>query len=119
MWLVLAGLAVRLLPSPRTTQLLGAPTPAAPLAPAGRPDPKAWRIGHMVSRVAGILPWQPVCLPQALATRAMLRRRGFAARSHLGVTGTAPFAAHAWVSVDGFVVVGGPVGHATEVAAFR
>lgn len=116
--LVLAQVAVKLLSGPRTTRLLGSPQPAAPLVRSARLDPVAWRMGHMVSRVARLLPSHPVCLPQALATRAMLRRRGFAARSHLGVTGTQPLEAHAWVSVDGFVVVGGPVAHVTEIAAF-
>jgi Transglutaminase-like superfamily len=49
----------------------------------------------------------------------MLRRRGIPALSHLGVADAAPLAPHAWVSVNGHVVVGGPVDHAIELAAFR
>ncbi len=49
----------------------------------------------------------------------MLRRRGIASAGHLGVVGTAPLSAHAWVTVRGRVVQGGPVTHATEVALLR
>ena len=49
----------------------------------------------------------------------MLRRRGVACVAHLGVTGTEPFAAHAWITVRGTVVQGGPVRKAVEVARLR
>ncbi len=64
-------------------------------------------VGWAVTRAAGALPWHPSCLRQALAARRMLRRRGIPAEIHLGTTGTAAFAAHAWVVVGGRVVVGG------------
>ena len=66
-----------------------------------------------------MLPWRPNCLPQAIATRAMLRRRRIACDAHLGVLSTSPFEAHAWITVRGHVVQGGPVTGATEVAALR
>lgn len=75
-------------------------------------------MGRAVERVARVLPWRPKCLPQAIATRWMLRRRGISSVGHLGVTDTQPMAAHAWVTVSGAVVQGGPVAHATEVAQF-
>ncbi len=116
--LLAAQIAVALLPQARITRLLGRPSPATPLLRTGRVDPVAWRMGHMVARVARGLPTHPVCLPQALAASTMLRRRGFAPRSHLGITGTQPLTAHAWVSVDGHVVVGAGVGPVTELATF-
>ena len=116
--LVAADIAVRLLPSPRTTGLLGTPSrqPAAP-DPAGGAA-QAIRVGRMVERAAAALPWHPVCLPQALATRWLLRRRGIACMSHLGVVSTQPFSTHAWVTVGGTVVQGGGVEVAADIAAF-
>src|SRR5947208_2523981 len=76
--LTVATLAVRLLSSPRTTRLLGRPAPPDIERPRGRAGVEARRVGHAVERVARVLPWRPVCLPQALATRWMLRRRAIA-----------------------------------------
>lgn len=75
-------------------------------------------VGRAVTRVARRLPWHPACLPQAVATRAMLRRRGIECVSHVGVVRTEPFQAHAWVTVNGCVVQGSPITHATELARF-
>ena len=97
--------------------MLGTPGAAAPSHP-GPPGAEALLVGRAVARVAHHLPWHPTCLPQALATRAMLRRRGIPCVSHLGVIRTEPFEAHAWVTVNDRVVQGGPIGHATEVARF-
>ena len=73
----------------------------------------------MVERVARILPWRPRCLPQAIATRRMLNRRMITNRGHLGVVGTAPLSTHAWVTVDGAVVQGGPISHVRELCSFE
>ena len=117
--LAVAQVAIRVLPASRVSRLMGRPFPAHPRAPAAPPPAAVRRVGVAVHRVARVLPWRPTCLPQAVATAAMLRRRGVAAWSHLGITATAPLEAHAWVTVNGHVVIGGPVAHATEVAAFR
>ncbi len=115
--LVVADLAVRVLPAPRTTKLLGSPGP--PVVPAADSrNAEGRRVGRAVERVARALPWHPVCLPQAIATRWLLRRRGIPCVSHLGVVDTRPFSAHAWVTVDGSTVVGGGVSTAGEVARF-
>lgn len=115
---VIADVAVHLLPSGRTSRLLG----NLESPPRDVPDPdaelQARRIGRAVEGVAGRLPWHPVCLPQAIATRWLLKRRGIPCSSHLGVTGRAPLAAHAWVTVGDHVVQGGHVTDATEVARF-
>lgn len=70
----------------------------------------AWSVETM-----GAKPWmKALCLPRALAAQAMLRRRGILSRLYLGVTcdeGT--LAAHAWVEVNGEVIVG-----ATEAPRF-
>lgn len=119
--LALASVAVRLVPDSRTARLLGTPVPAQagehPRAPAARAE--AQRVGRAVAGVARVLPWRPVCLPQAIATRAMLRRRSIPATCHLGMLPGTPRAAHAWVSVDGVVVQGGPLRDITELARLR
>lgn len=76
-------------------------------------------MGRAVERVARVLPWQPACLPQAIATKAMLRWRGIRSESHLGIVREGTVGAHAWTTVGGTVVQGGPVSHVTELALFR
>ena len=117
--LMVAGVAVRVLGASRTTRLLGHPTPGAQRDSGTPAGPDARRIGRAVERVSRVLPWRPVCLPQAIATRAMLRRRGVPCDSHLGVMKTDPVTAHAWVTVGGTVVQGAPVDHVKELAVFR
>ena len=55
-----------------------------------------------------------LCLPRALATHAMLRRRGIASRLCLGVARErGNLAAHAWVEIGNDKIVG-----ATEADGF-
>ena len=116
--LSVASLGIRLRGAPHVNRLLG--VPAGPSrGPEGSPDRRACTVAKAVTRVAALLPWRPTCLPQAIATRSMLRRRGIDCETHLGIVSTAPFSAHAWVSVDGVVVQGGPVPHITEIATLR
>jgi hypothetical protein len=117
--LTAASVAARVAGSSRTTRLLGLPAAGHEAESELPADPEVRRVGSAVERVARILPWHPVCLPQAIATRAMLRRRGVACVSHLGVYGSSPVTAHAWITVGGTVVQGGPVGHVKELALFR
>ncbi|MGA1052030.1 MAG: lasso peptide biosynthesis B2 protein [Ilumatobacteraceae bacterium] len=79
---------------------------------------RARRIGGIVTRVARTLPWKPTCLRQSLATRAMLTRRGIDATIHLGIADVATMDAHAWVTVDGWTVVGRLPRTFTAVASF-
>jgi hypothetical protein len=51
-----------------------------------------------------------------MAARGMLRRRGIPGELHLGIASTAPLSAHAWLTVGGHVVQGGPVRHFTPLA---
>jgi Transglutaminase-like superfamily len=116
--LAAASVAIRVLSRQRITRLLGRPVSPEVLVP-GPPAREARAVGRAVERVAARLPWHPPCLPQAIATRWMLRRRGIGCEAHLGVTGTDPLEAHAWITVCGVVVQGGPIRHATEVALLR
>ena len=108
---------------PEISALLGTPhatsSPEAPVSAESSPDSRAARVGRAVERVARVLPWRPPCLPQAIATRRMLRRRHISSRGHLGVVGTAPLSTHAWVTVHGAVVQGGPLPHVEELCFFE
>ena len=117
--LAAAGIAIRLIPSRRMIWLLGRGERPDAGAAAGAAGADARRVGFAVERVAALLPWHPVCLPQAVATRWMLTRRGIPNEAHLGVVSTSPFSAHAWVTVDGAVVQGGRVAEPTPLATFR
>ena len=116
--LSVARLAIRLMSAPRVHRLLGVPGDPSG-EPEGSPGKRAATVARAVTRIATLLPWQPSCLPQAIATRWMLRRRGIRCETHLGIVSTAPFSAHAWVSVEGVVLQGGPVRHITEIATLR
>jgi hypothetical protein len=90
------------------------------------------KIGHAVERVARHLPWAALCLPQALAARAMLGRRGIPATVHFGMAlsdeettdqdvtvGGRRMLAHAWVTVGETGVVGAPAaGRFAVIARF-
>lgn len=118
LYLSAASLGVRVVSARRVTRLLGVPVEksAGPIAP---PGPDARRVARAVRLLADRLPWHPACLPQATATRWMLRRRGISCETHLGIADTSPFEAHAWVTVRGAVVQGGPVAHLAEIATLR
>jgi Transglutaminase-like superfamily len=66
------------------------------------------RIAWAVTRASRYLP-AATCLTQALAAQVLLRRRGLAAKLHLGVGRDEDerFVAHAWVESQGRIVVGG------------
>ena len=55
-----------------------------PQQPLGR------AVGWMVRRVARRLPFQALCLPQAMAAQWMLRRRGVPGRLRVGVRRSSP-----------------------------
>jgi len=92
-------------------------------ADGGSREPAVWRrarpIARCVDRVADRLPWRPACLPRALATRTMLRRRGIPCELHLGIMGTRPLAAHAWVTVGGLAIQRGGTRGITALATLR
>ena len=67
-------------------------------------------VGGVVRSVARRLPFETLCLPQAMAAHWMLRRRGVACRLWIGVrrrTPERPLDYHAWLTVDGESVIGG------------
>jgi hypothetical protein len=74
----------------------------------------AWAIGAAARRA----PWRSECLEQAIAAKAMLRRRGVASTLYLGMARD-PVGAHAWVRVGDVNVTGGrDVARYAVVASF-
>ncbi|MBO9713962.1 lasso peptide biosynthesis B2 protein [Sphingomonas sp.] len=88
------------------------PRVAAHRAPAG-PDAQAYaeRVSWAVTRAALHVPFRAVCLPQAIAAHAMLRRRGVASAVHFGAMkgASSGIDAHAWLDAAGVEVTGYPV----------
>ncbi len=128
LWLLLARLALIVIPFPRLARHMGtftAPTEARALqgAPAqGSKDADiATEVSWAVTRSARYLPFKAVCLPQAMAARIMLKRRGVASVMHFGAAKgkDKPLNAHAWLDAAGVEVTGYPVAKGfAEIACF-
>ena len=74
-----------------------------------------------MTRAARYVPFKAVCLPQAMAARVMLKRRGVKSVMHFGAAkGTdKPLDAHAWLDAAGVEVTGYPVAeNFAEIACF-
>lgn len=120
--LIRASLQLAIVPASRKVGLVGTRLPDEDRAPGGAPDDdqlgEAVRIGRAVEAASSRLPWHPMCLAQALATRRLLDRAGITSTVTLGARTDGGFAAHAWVTVGSRIVVGGGAGTFTPVARF-
>lgn len=99
----LARLVVRTIPFRHIAPLL------ARAPETGRRDEAlAARVREAVETAARNAPWNAVCLPQAMAAKAMLARRGCGSSFHLGANydGRGKLIAHAWLEAGGTVIVG-------------
>jgi hypothetical protein len=79
------------------------------------------RVRMAVTAAARNVPWNAVCLPQAMAAKAMLARRGCGSRFHLGAgfDTHGELIAHAWLTAGGTVVVGSAgIASVTPIAQF-
>jgi transglutaminase superfamily protein len=126
-YLFAARLALIFVPFPRLARRLGTfvpPAEARASVPAGSTPEQtrlAAEIGWAVTRAARYVPFNAVCLPQAMAARVMLKRRGVASVMHFGAAkGTEkPLDAHAWLDAAGVEVTGYPVAKTfAEIACF-
>ena len=127
--LLLASRAVlKFMPFPKLARRLGTAVPPddarvrAAHARAAAPDAEiALEVGWAVTRASRHVPFEAVCLPQAIAARVMLTRRGVVSVMHFGArTGRdKPLDAHAWLDAAGVEVTGYPVeASLAEVACF-
>ena len=74
-----------------------------------------------MKRAARHVPFKAVCLPQAMAGKMMLRRRGVVSVLSFGlaVDQAGDFEGHAWLAAAGVKVTGFPVAEEfTEIACF-
>ena len=127
-WLWLARLALIVIPFPRLARRLGkfvTPTVARNLQKKSKrlqDDARcAEEVGWAVTRSARYVPFKAVCLPQAMAARMMLKRRGVASVLHFGAAKgkEKPLDAHAWLDAAGVEVTGYPVAKGfAEIACF-
>jgi Transglutaminase-like superfamily len=127
-WLLLARLSLMFVSFPRLARRLGTVVaPADVHAAAAKPDgPRdharlAEEIGWAVTRAARHVPFRAVCLPQAMAARIMLKRRGVDSVLHFGARlgRDKPMDAHAWLDAAGVEVTGYPVEKTfAEIACF-
>lgn len=126
-YLLAARLSLILVPFPRLARHLG--TLVSPGDPrAGMTGPYApshtqlaREIGWAVTSAARYVPFRAVCLPQALAAQAMLRRRGVHSVMHFGAARgpEKPLYAHAWLDAAGVHVTGFPVAeNFAEISCF-
>ena len=100
----------------------GDPRVGAAAAPVGpREAALARDVSWAVTRGARYVPFKAVCLPQAMAARMMLSRRGVSSAMHFGAAtgGAKPLEAHAWLDAAGVKVTGYPVERRyAEIACF-
>lgn len=78
------------------------------------------RLVGAISRIAPLLPFEALCLPQAMALFWMMSVRGWRGMEiHYGtrVTDQDDFLAHAWLSYEGTVLIGWHDGQFTPIAA--
>jgi len=127
-WLLVARVALLAVPFPRLARQLGAfVSPTDERVTLARRDASpqdaqlAEEIAWATTRAARHVPFKAVCLPQAMAARIMLRRRGVASVLHFGAARgrDKPIDAHAWLDAAGVEVTGYPVaGQFAEIACF-
>lgn len=123
-----ARMILLVLPFPRVARRLGdfvapADPRVAERAAATTPDQAAAArtIGWAVRSAAPFMPFRSVCLQQAMAAQAMLRRRGIASVMHFGASpsGVRAIDAHAWLDAAGVKVTGYPIPREMgEIACF-
>jgi hypothetical protein len=126
--LLVARLALLFIPFPRLARRLGAFVPPddaraqrARMRAAPEQRRTAEEVGWAVTRAARHVPFEAVCLPQAMAARMMLKRRGVPSVMHFGAAKgeTKPLDAHAWLDAAGVEVTGYPVAqNFSEIACF-
>jgi len=115
-WLALARVALLVVPFRHLAERFGSvANPQAVPSPSSLSEPQkatARDVSWAVTRAARYVPFRAVCLPQAIAAKAMLDRREVASTMHFGVKkpdGGAALMAHAWLDAGMIEVTGYPV----------
>jgi hypothetical protein len=124
-WIALARLALIFVPFRFLAIWFGTVTLPEERQPAAALPPHAARqaaaIGWAVRCAARHLPFRAVCLPQAIAAKAMLNRRHIANVMHFGVSHIdRKLSAHAWLNAGDIEVTGYPLApQFVEMTRFR
>lgn len=103
----IASIMLRVLRFSRIAPRLGRHMAESPPHQPGATGAAVRRITWAIATAARVLPWKPVCLPQAVTAQWMLRRRGIQSTLYLGTDPGNRYDAHAWVRVGGVIVTGG------------
>ncbi|GAB7554711.1 hypothetical protein NRB_42240 [Novosphingobium sp. 11B] len=110
--LVLAAVALRILP----LRLLGRIAAAGPFG-ASPPTPErsevlTWMVGWAIDRAAKRSPLRALCFEQGMAAQIMLRRRGIDSTLLYGIAAmpgsSRSIRAHVWIETAQFPVIGAP-----------
>ena len=115
-FLALARLAILVIPFRRIVPWLER-TPDSP----DRNEVAIAAVRRAVDVAARNVPWNAVCLPQAMASKAMLARRGQGSALHIGAAmgDGGGLTAHAWLVAGGEIVIGeDESGNVTPLAKF-
>ncbi|HUE77202.1 MAG TPA: lasso peptide biosynthesis B2 protein [Longimicrobiales bacterium] len=102
-----ASILLRVLRFSRVARHLGRHMRESPPSQPGATGASVQRVRWAVAKSAQLLPWKPLCLPQAVTAQWMLRLRGIPSTLYLGADPANRYAAHAWVRVGGVIMTGG------------
>ncbi|MBF7010226.1 lasso peptide biosynthesis B2 protein [Novosphingobium resinovorum] len=110
--LMLAAVAVRILPLTVLGRVASAgPFGASPQTPE-RSEVLIWMVGWAIDRAAKRSPLRALCFEQGMAAQIMLRRRGIDSTLLYGVAAlpgsSRPIRAHVWIETAQFPVIGAP-----------
>lgn len=81
----------------------------APEQTPASPSETALKISHCVNISARAVPWRPVCYPQALAAKSMLKLRGLDSTLFFGAAyegADHPIKLHCWITHQGTILTG-------------
>ena len=110
-WLGVARLAVVVMPFRWITPFLGRHMAESPQTTESEHKEIPERISRAVQTASRHMPWECICLVQAMAGKGMFKRRGVPSTLYLGLlnTGEEKLKAHAWLR-SGKVIVSGRQG---------
>lgn len=73
------------------------------------PSTTAMKIGYVINQSARMAPWKPVCYPQALAAKSMLRNRRLGSTLYFGAASggnTKLVKLHCWLAHQDTIIIG-------------
>lgn len=104
----IASILLKVMRFSRVAPRLGKHMAESPPHQPGATGEQVSRVSWAIATAAKILPWKPMCFPQAVTAQWMLRRRSIPSTLYLGTDPSQNYDAHAWVRVGGVIVTGGP-----------